>query len=136
MAQGSSLLDGLGPGGDVASTAAALSGLGVRIHQGEVASPGVEKWAAPGSPIDVGNSGTTIRLLAGVLSGRPFRSTLVGDASVMRRPMRRLVGPLGLLGAEVKVSPAGTPPVQVGGTPLVGAKVVLPIASAQVFAPL
>lgn len=131
MAQGTSRLSGLGPGADVASSAAALRRLGVEVDGLAVQSPGVDHWTEADSPIDVGNSGTTIRLLAGALSGRPFRSVLVGDESVMRRPMRRLVGPLQALGAEVEVSASGTPPVSVKGGSLVGAPVTLPVASAQ-----
>jgi 3-phosphoshikimate 1-carboxyvinyltransferase len=132
MAAGESRVTGLGPGRDVASTAAALRLLGTVIEDGRVLGAGIDAWADPGAAVDAGNSGTTLRLLAGALAGRPFRTTLVGDESLMRRPMGRLVGPLGALGARVETSDDATPPVSVGGDHLVGADVTVPIASAQV----
>ena len=132
MAAGDSEITGAAPGDDVASTAAALARLGVAIDGGRVSSPGVEGWRAPTGPIDCGNSGTTMRLLAGALAGRPFETTLVGDASLMRRPMARLAGPLEALGARVSVSPDGTAPVVIAGGPLRGADIRIPVASAQV----
>ncbi|MDX1691458.1 MAG: 3-phosphoshikimate 1-carboxyvinyltransferase [Acidimicrobiia bacterium] len=132
MARGTSSVTGLGPGRDVDSTRSAIMSLGVEVQDGLVRSAGVDAWSDPGEPIDAGNSGTTLRLLAGALAGRPFRSTLVGDESLMRRPMGRLVGPLGALGARVETSDEATPPVSVGGDRLAGADVTIPIASAQV----
>ncbi len=133
MAEGRSSATGLAPGGDVASTAAALRLLGVTVtDDGVIDSPGVGHWTEPPAAIDVSNSGTTMRLLAGALAGRPFSSTLIGDASLMKRPMRRLVAPLSELGAAIAVSAGGTAPVTVGGTPLRGAKVQIGVASAQV----
>jgi 3-phosphoshikimate 1-carboxyvinyltransferase len=132
MAAGESTITGLASGGDVASTASALASLGVAIDGDRVASPGVEGWRAPGGPIDCGNSGTTMRLLAGALAGRPFETTLVGDASLSRRPMGRVARPLETLGARVAVSARGTAPLVVAGGPLRGADVVVPVASAQV----
>lgn len=95
----------------------------------------------PPATVDCGNSGTTLRLLTGLLAGRGGRATLVGDASLSRRPMARLVAPLRALGAEVYCGQNGRPPVVVGKTPageyaaktnLRGAEVVLDVASAQV----
>ena len=133
MAKGRSEVDGLGTGADIAATQAALSRFGVTIDAGSVHSAGVESWRQADGPIDAGNSGTTLRLLAGALAGRPFRSTLGGDDSLNRRPMRRLVDPLQALGATVETSD-GTPPVSVGApiAGLRGAAVDLPVASAQV----
>jgi len=132
MATGVSRVVGAGPGEDVSATRRALAILGVAFAGELVSSPGVGSWNEPAAPIDAGNSGTTLRLLAGALAARPFRTTLVGDASLMRRPMGRLVAPLAALGASVEVGPAGCPPVTVGGTALRGADVRLPMASAQV----
>ena len=132
LARGESRIVGLAPGADVLSTRRALQMLGV-VPRGEVTqSPGAAGWRAPAGPIDAGNSATTLRLLAGALAARPFRSTLVGDPSLMRRPMARLVGPLGALGARVEMAPDGRPPVTVGGSALHGADVAVPMASAQV----
>ena len=140
MATGTSQVLGAGPGADISSTVDALRRLGVTIEaDGTVRSPGIAAWHPPvpgpgGDTIDCGNSGTTLRLLAGALAARPFTTVLTGDASLRRRPMRRLVDPLSALGASVQVTrPDGTPPVSVGApTPLTGAAVVVPIASAQV----
>jgi 3-phosphoshikimate 1-carboxyvinyltransferase len=132
MAAGRSVVRGLGPGTDVAATRTALESLGVRFDDHVVDSPGVDGWHAAPGPIDAANSGTTMRLLTGALAGRPFRSVLVGDESLMSRPMRRLAAPLGVLGASVTVSDAGTPPVVVEGRSLRGAAVTVAIASAQV----
>jgi 3-phosphoshikimate 1-carboxyvinyltransferase len=132
MAAGESRVSNLGPGEDVAATSRALRALGVEVEDGRVRSPGVQNWTAPEGPIDCANSATTMRLLAGALSTRPFRTTLVGDASLMARPMARLVAPLGALGAAVAVGPEGRPPVTVGRSVLRGAEVEIPVASAQV----
>ena len=133
MARGRSELQGLGPGRDVEATRRLLGALGVRVGQGWVRSAGVDHWKAPAAELDAGNSATTVRLMAGALASRPFTSRLVGDDSLMGRPMDRLVGPLQALGARVWVSEGGTPPVVVGGGgPLHGAEVWIPMASAQV----
>ena len=132
MAAGVSRVAGAGPGDDVSTTRRALARLGVAFDRDLVSSPGVEAWTAPSAPIDAGNSATTLRLLAGALAGRPYPATLVGDASLMRRPMRRLVAPLAALGAAVEVGPGGRPPVTVGGGALHGADISVPVPSAQV----
>jgi 3-phosphoshikimate 1-carboxyvinyltransferase len=86
----------------------------------------------PAAPLDCGNSGTTMRLLAGVLAGQPFESTLAGDASLSRRPMRRVIEPLELMGARVR-SEEGHAPLRVEGRrPLDAVAYELPVASAQV----
>lgn len=133
MAEGASRVEGAGEGRDILSTIEALRRLGVEIEAGSVTSPGVRRWQPPRGPIDAGNSGTTLRLLAGALAGRPFRSTLTGDESLQRRPMRRLVEPLEALGAAVDVSPNGTAPLAVGvAGRLHGTVVEVDLASAQV----
>lgn len=134
MAQGASRVEGAGPGADIASTRSVLQELGVTIDGESVSSPGVQGWTEPARVLDCGNSGTTLRLMAGALAGRPFGSVLTGDASLRRRPMRRLVDPLAALGAEVVVTePDGSPPVRIGATPLLhGAVTSVGLASAQV----
>lgn len=132
MAAGQSRVAGLGPGDDVAATAGALRALGVAIVGDTLASPGVGSWTAPPGPIYAANSATTMRLLAGALAARPFLTTLVGDASLMARPMGRLVEPLAALGARVELGAGGRPPVTVGLSRLHGAAVAVPQASAQV----
>jgi 3-phosphoshikimate 1-carboxyvinyltransferase len=123
----------LAPGLDVASTARALTSLGVPIDtEADVAllGPGTA-WSAASGPIECGNSATTMRLLTGALAGLPFDSVLVGDASLSRRPMHRLVAPLGELGASIHTTD-GRPPIFVAGRPLTGADVAIAVASAQV----
>ena len=105
MARGTSIVNGWGPGEDVASTRAVLGRLGVVFNGDSVVSPGVEGWSAPDSPLDCANSGTTMRLLAGALAGRPFSSNLDGDASLRRRPMRRLAAPLRALRVPFSAPP-------------------------------
>jgi 3-phosphoshikimate 1-carboxyvinyltransferase len=133
MAEGDSIVTGLGPGEDIISTIAALECLGVTIIGEQVRSPGVEGWHDPGEPIDCGNSGTTMRQLAGILSTSPIQVTLTGDPSLSSRPMTRLVAPLEALGGVISVSPDGTAPIVVGGaTSVHGASVSITVASAQV----
>lgn len=135
MARGDSRVEGAGPGADIESTRSVLRRLGVTIEGETVSSRGVGGWAEPSGVLDCGNSGTTLRLMAGALAARPFGSVLTGDASLRRRPMRRLVDPLAALGAEVVVTePDGTPPIRIGGAAsgLRGAAASVGLASAQV----
>lgn len=133
MAAGVSEVINAGPGRDVAATVAAIESVGVEVRQGRVTSPGIESWAAPSGPIDCGNSGTTMRLMAGALAGRPFRTTMRGDRSLEGRPMERLRAPLEALGAVVETTAAGTAPLTVGTeAPLRGAAASIEVASAQV----
>ncbi len=132
MADGDSVVAGLSAGADIAATRRAIAALGVGGAGDEIVSSGIDAWTAPRVPLDCGNSATTVRLLAGALAGSPVSATLVGDDSLMRRPMARIVEPLRLLGADVSASPEGTPPITVVGQPLHGARVALTIASAQV----
>lgn len=130
----------MNPGADVESTAAALRALGVKIaRRGErwlVASEGAGALRAPAHPIDCGNSGTTMRLLAGVLAACPFESVLLGDESLLRRPMSRIVLPLRRMGARIEgqKGAAGeiTAPLAIRGARLRGAAIDTGVASAQV----
>jgi 3-phosphoshikimate 1-carboxyvinyltransferase len=106
IADGTSRLVGHADGEDVGRTLAALRALGVHAEADGpelvVHGMGLDGLRAPGAPLDCGNSGTTMRLLAGLLAGRPFEVELVGDASLMRRPMRRIVEPLSRMGARIE----------------------------------
>lgn len=94
---------------------------------------GVDGLKAPRGELDCGNAGTGMRLLAGLLAGQPFDSTLVGDASLSKRPMRRVTGPLAQMGARIDTQADGTPPLHIhGGQTLHGIDYELPVASAQV----
>jgi len=132
MAEGTSLVANQPRGADVLSTRTATMALGVEYSGDRVISTGIEGWTTPQTALDCGNSGTTMRLLTGALAGSPVGTSLVGDPSLMRRPMRRLVEPLAVLGADISVTDAGTAPINVTGTPLEGAEVSVPMASAQV----
>jgi 3-phosphoshikimate 1-carboxyvinyltransferase len=94
---------------------------------------GVDGLKAPSAPLDCGNAGTGMRLLAGLLAAQPFDSVMVGDESLSRRPMRRVTGPLALMGAKIDTDADGTPPLRVhGGQSLTGIEFASPVASAQV----
>jgi len=132
MATGDSLVTGLAGGLDVAATAMALRALGVEINGEQVRSPGVRGWSQPSEPIDCANSGTTMRLLAGILSTSHLQVELVGDASLSKRPMTRLVAPLESLGGVIRTT-NGVPPLTVGGADVVSpADISIDTASAQV----
>src|SRR2546428_11117647 len=118
-------------------TVNALGALGIKIEQPEPAMLVVHGnkrlLKAPAGPINCGNSATTMRLLAGLLAGQPFETRLVGDASLSRRPMDRVIAPLGQMGANVVgEGPNQTPPLRIKGAPLKGIQYMVPIASAQV----
>ncbi len=133
IAEGDSLVTGLGPGQDVQATIAAIQSLGVKVDGPQIRSPGARGWTEPADPVDCGNSGTTMRLLAGVLSTSIVRATLVGDVSLSKRPMTRLVAPLRALGGHISTSDEGFAPLTVGGVADThGAEVSIDIASAQV----
>lgn len=94
---------------------------------------GLDGLKAPASAIDCGNAGTGMRLLSGLLAGQRFDSVLVGDASLSKRPMRRVTEPLARMGARIDTHEGGLPPLRIhGGQPLIGIDYELPVASAQV----
>lgn len=135
LAAGHSRIEGLAPGQDVRSTLSCLETLGARItfsnaHAVEIDAPPAG-LARPDRDLDAGNSGTTMRLLAGVLAGHPFSSTLVGDASLSGRPMERVATPLRAMGARVTTT-EGHAPMTVAGGALRAIDYASPVASAQV----
>ena len=138
VAQGRSLIHGLSTGQDNSATARILRQLGVSIEcQGEatlVEGVGLDGFKAPTDVLDCGNSGTTMRLMLGLLAGQSFESTLVGDASLMRRPMMRVLEPLMAMGLKViDVREGGFCPLTVRGSDrLRGLTYESPVASAQV----
>jgi 3-phosphoshikimate 1-carboxyvinyltransferase len=124
-------------GEDCLSTMEAFRKLGVEIEHpepGTVIVHGTKgRFTAPTSEIDCGNSGTTVRLMSGILSAQPFRTHLVGDASLSKRPMRRVIEPLAQMGGRLHADGAnGTLPLVIEGGPLTGIRYELPHASAQV----
>jgi 3-phosphoshikimate 1-carboxyvinyltransferase len=107
LAEGRSTLAHFAPGADCQSTLACLRTLGVEIEDTApgtvtVLGRGFGQLRSPAAPLDAGNSGTTMRLLAGVLAGHPFASTMTGDASLSKRPMRRVIAPLERMGARIE----------------------------------
>jgi 3-phosphoshikimate 1-carboxyvinyltransferase len=128
IASGESQVRGLSPGADVESTASCMRALGVEIGDSRIAGRGMRGLSAAAGALVCGNSGTTMRLLAGLLSAQEFESELVGDESLSRRPMGRVVEPLRAMGAK-----AEWPPLRVGGRPhLHGIEYATPVPSAQV----
>jgi 3-phosphoshikimate 1-carboxyvinyltransferase len=119
---------------DTERTVACVQALGVAVEaDGDtVRVYGRREWRAPGRVLDAGNSGTTIRLLCGLLSGQPLEAVLDGDSSLRRRPMDRVAIPLRRMGAEVEAREGRFPPVRVRGARLQGVRHELPVASAQV----
>ena len=134
MAEGETHIGNFAEAADCASTLACLRGLGVRVARDGsevVIQGGLESWRAPASVLDAGNSGSTIRMLAGPLAGRRFRATLTGDESLSRRPLERVAAPLRAMGATLETTD-GHAPLTITGAALRGMTHELPVASAQV----
>ena len=137
LAEGDTHISGFLAGEDCLATARALQELGVHIEgpldtHVLVRGVGAHGLAAPRSPLDMGNAGTAMRLMMGLLAPQKFDATLIGDESLMRRPMERVAVPLQMMGARIHTH-QGRPPVQIRGTPhLRGIHYSLPVASAQV----
>ncbi len=137
LAEGESRIEGLLMAEDVDATARACGVLGARLRQDENATlvdgTGGRGLNAPAEPLDMGNSGTAMRLLAGVLVAQPFDTTITGDASLLRRPMERIAAPLRKMGAVIRTRPNGCAPLEIeGGRRLRGIRYHSPVASAQV----
>jgi 3-phosphoshikimate 1-carboxyvinyltransferase len=137
LAEGSAVVRGVNPGADVLRTAAVLRALGVRMRREDSTTWALHGRAArlrpPSGVLDCGNSGTTLRLLAGILAAQPFTSTLDGDESLRRRPMERVAVPLRRMGARVEGPSNGSyPPLVVTGGALESGHHTLAMASAQV----
>lgn len=137
IAEGTTHVEGFLEGEDSLATLQAFRDMGVVIegpHEGKVTIHGVGLHglkAAPG-PIYLGNSGTSIRLLAGLYAGQAFNTEMTGDASLSVRPMNRVAEPLRLMGAKIETAEAGRPPLKISSAKLKGIHYDLPMASAQV----
>ncbi|HEX5458795.1 MAG TPA: 3-phosphoshikimate 1-carboxyvinyltransferase [Steroidobacteraceae bacterium] len=137
LADGDTEITGFLEGEDCLATLRALQALGVRIERPQpervrVSGRGIEGLTRAGTPLDMGNAGTAMRLFMGLLAPQAFDSTLIGDESLMRRPMERVAAPLRLMGASIQTHD-GRPPVEIHGTPQLRAiDYTLPVASAQV----
>ncbi len=136
IAQGTATITGISSGHDVLSTMRCLRSLGVRIENGEGATivhGRPESLEEPEDVLDSGNSGTSMRLLSGLLAGQPFVSVLNGDRSLRSRPMGRIVHPLQLMGAQIQGRAGDTlAPLTIRGGSLRGIGYTMPVASAQV----
>ena len=137
IASGPTRIRGFLASEDCLATLGALSALGVQIERPEptsviVSGVGAFGLQASAAALDMGNAGTAMRLSMGLLAGQPFASTLIGDASLMRRPMERVAAPLRQMGAQITTQD-GRPPVRLhGGRELTGIDYTMPMASAQV----
>lgn len=135
LAERSSEIFNFSAAADCASTLACLRGLGVKIEEkaGSVVieGKGLGGWKAPRKALDAGNSGTTMRLLAGALAGQTFSSELTGDKSLRRRPMRRVMEPLRQMGAEIRARDDEFAPLEIQGAKLHAIEYAPKVASAQ-----
>jgi len=143
IADGTVRIGNFAPGVDCASTLSVLRALGVHVTRQpsvdaggdsiEVHGAGMDGLRRPDDALDAGNSATTMRLIAGILAGRPFPATITGDSSLRSRPMARIVDPLRLMGARIQARGDGaTAPLAFSGGSLRGIEYTLPVASAQV----
>ncbi len=138
LAEGDTKIRGFLEGEDTLATLAAFRAMGVRAEGPDggdllIHGMGRQGLRCPEEPLYLGNSGTSMRLLAGLLAGQAFDVVLTGDASLSARPMRRVTEPLAAMGADIKASENGTPPLRIrGGACLRGIEYRMPVASAQV----
>ena len=137
LAEGITTITGFLDGADCLATLNAFRAMGVVIDgpdhgRVKVQGVGLHGLQAPAEPLDLGNSGTSMRLMCGILAGQIFDSMLTGDASLTGRPMRRITEPLTLMGAQITTGERGTAPLRIhGGQRLIGIDYPLPVASAQ-----
>jgi 3-phosphoshikimate 1-carboxyvinyltransferase len=143
LAEGESRIEGAGDGADVRSTAGIVAALGASVERVEtdartvtyrVVSPGADSLMEPDGILDCGNSGTSLRLMSGILAGLAMTATLDGDASLRRRPVARIIGPLRSMGAvlHARRNDSLPPLTVVGHTPLRAIDIAMPVPSAQV----
>ncbi len=137
MSNGACVIRGFLPSEDCLCTVSAMRALGIKIEVPEpetlVVYGNKKKFTSPQKEIDCGNSGTTMRLIAGILAGQPFRTRLTGDPSLSKRPMKRIIEPLAQMGATIRAEgPNERPPLVIEGGPLKPLHYFSPVASAQV----
>jgi 3-phosphoshikimate 1-carboxyvinyltransferase len=135
LSEGRSELSNYAPGADCQSTLACLRTLGVDVAVSgtsvSIDGRGIRRFRSPAAPLDAGNSGTTMRMLAGILAAQPFTATMTGDESLSRRPMRRVIEPLSQMGARIEAVD-GHAPLTIHGTPLHPIAYAPRVPSAQV----
>ncbi len=140
LARGRSEIENYSPAADCASTLQCVSKLGAKVERlngsGKarvaVTGAGLDGWKRPRKTLDAENSGTTLRLMTGLLAGQKFDSAITGDASLRRRPMKRVIEPLSLMGARIEARESNFAPLEIHGAPLHQIQYALPVASAQV----
>jgi 3-phosphoshikimate 1-carboxyvinyltransferase len=135
IAEGETRLENFSTGADCASTLGCVRALGVDVDRSEnnvlIHGRG-PKLRPPTSPLNCGNSGSTMRMLSGILAGQDFSSELTGDESLSRRPMARVIAPLEMMGATITAQSGGRPPLQLTGGKLKAIRYHMPVPSAQV----
>ncbi len=137
LAEGPSRLENYSTGADCASTLACLRALGVKWERRDSGDNVIEvqgaglSLSAPREPLDCGNSGSTIRMLSGIVAAQPFTTEMIGDESLSRRPMKRVITPLTAMGARIESNNGGLP-LRISGGKLKGIHYPMPVASAQV----
>jgi 3-phosphoshikimate 1-carboxyvinyltransferase len=138
LAEGTSRIHNYSTGADCHSTLGAVRALGIPVEEkGTVVTihgKGLRGWRVPSVPLDAGNSGSAMRMLAGPLAAQPFESTIIGDESLTGRPMKRILGPLAQMGGSIDARDGNYPPLHVHAAhgPLNAIDYTLPVASAQV----
>ena len=136
IAEGVSKIRNYSTGADCHSTLGAVRALGIEVEiEGATVTihgKGLDGWRAPEADLDAGNSGSMIRMMAGVLAAQPFSSRMIGDESLTGRPMGRIIGPLSQMGARIEARDGKYPPLVIHGAKLNAIDYTLPVASAQV----
>ncbi len=136
IAEGETRIRNYSTGADCHSTLGCVRGLGIDVAgsgtEFTIRGQGLDGLRAPAADLDAGNSGSTIRMLSGILAGQPFVSRIFGDESLSRRPMRRIMTPLAQMGAEIRAREGKFPPLEIHGARLRPIEYALPVASAQV----
>jgi 3-phosphoshikimate 1-carboxyvinyltransferase len=136
IAEGATRIHNYSTGGDCQSTLGCLRALGIEVEcdgtEVVIHGKGLDGLRESTGDLDAENSGTTIRMLSGILAGQPFRSRMVGDESLTRRPMQRIMTPLGQMGADIRAREGKFPPLEIHGSPLHPIHYDLPVPSAQV----
>jgi 3-phosphoshikimate 1-carboxyvinyltransferase len=136
IAEGPSVIKNFSSGADCHSTLDCVRALGVRVAEEDrtvqITGAGLDGFRAPSGRLDAGNSGSTIRMLSGLLAAQSFTSEIAGDESLARRPMRRILEPLGRMGARIAARDGDFPPLRITGSALRAIEYDLPVPSAQV----